>query len=32
MKDKKDRLKAIYDDFETAAAAHKTEAACGPYI
>lgn len=29
MKDKKDRLKAIYNDFETAAAAYKTEAACG---
>ena len=29
MEDKKNRLKAIYDDFETAAAPYKTEAACG---
>ncbi|MBC2713182.1 MAG: YkgJ family cysteine cluster protein [Desulfosarcina sp.] len=29
MEDKKNRLQAIYNDFETAAAPYKTEAACG---
>ncbi len=29
MENKKERLQTIYDDFETAAAPYKTEAACG---